>query len=75
MGGPGANRDRESEESKEVVARQRRVGLCSMHAHFSNGPSSSWLYWRVKGNKEGLKDLCQRTVFGLCNCVRGFVKL
>ncbi|KAF3496163.1 hypothetical protein DY000_02057427, partial [Brassica cretica] len=43
-----AHRDRESEESKEVVARERRVDLCSMYARFSNGPSSSWLYWKIR---------------------------
>ena len=52
MGGPGANRDRESEESKEVVARQRRVDLCNMYARFSNDPSSSRLYWKVKKTRK-----------------------
>ncbi|CAN6907046.1 unnamed protein product [Brassica oleracea] len=47
-----AHRDRESEESKEVVARERRVDLCSMYARFSNGPSSSWLYWKVKETRK-----------------------
>ena len=48
MGGPGSNRDRESEESKEVVARERRVDLGNMHAHLSSDPSSSRLHWKIK---------------------------
>ncbi|CAF1774850.1 unnamed protein product [Brassica napus] len=46
----GTNGDRESEESKEVVARERRVGLCNMHARFSYNPSSSGLYWKGVGD-------------------------
>ncbi|CAN7140525.1 unnamed protein product [Brassica rapa subsp. narinosa] len=46
----GTNGDRESEESKEVVARERRVDLCNMHARFSYNPSSSGLHWKGVGD-------------------------
>ncbi|KAG5403509.1 hypothetical protein IGI04_009628 [Brassica rapa subsp. trilocularis] len=56
MGGPGSNRDRESEESKEVVARERRVDLGNMHARFSSDPSSSRLHWKIKETTKGVDD-------------------
>lgn len=48
MGGSGSNRDGESEESKEVATRKRRIDLCNINARFSNDPSPSRLYWKLE---------------------------